>query len=252
MRLDEKVFFGKVDAVTTIDLIRAAHAGDDEARNRLFIENQGLVWSIVKRFYGRGCESDDLFQIGSIGLIKAIDKFDLERELQFSTYAVPLIAGEIKRFLRDDGMVKVSRSIKENAYKVYQAKENLTKALGREVSLSELAAATDMSREDMLTAMEAGADVESLQETYSYGDGREISLEEKLADDRDDHEVMLNSMLVEELLEALPEEDCRLIRMRYFEECTQVETAKRLGVSQVQVSRMEKKILKSMRHMTQN
>ncbi len=236
--------------MTTTDLIRAAHAGDENARSRVVTENLGLVWSIVKRFYGRGYESEDLFQIGSLGLIKAIDRFDLGLGLQFSTYAVPLITGEIKRFLRDDGMVKVSRSIKENGARLSRERERLLKALGREATVAELSAATDMSQEEIFMAMEAGADVGSLQETIFSGDGGEITLEEKLADDRNEQEKMLNHMLIEELLCTLSDDERKLIHMRYFEERTQMETARVLGVSQVQVSRMEKRILKELRRKT--
>ncbi len=233
-------------------LVTAAHEGDKQARNTLVEENLGLVWSIVKRFYGRGYEPEDLFQIGSVGLIKAIDKFDLSLGLQFSTYAVPMITGEIKRFLRDDGMVKVSRSLKENGWKLYQARENLSKSLGRDATIGELAAATELSQEEIFMAIEANAQVESLHQTIYQGDGGEISLEEKLTDERDEHEKLLNHMLVEELLEALSEDEQKLIRMRYFEECTQSEIASRLGISQVQVSRLEKKILLRMRQMSQS
>ena len=247
MCLDEENVFWKVGAVTTTDLIKAAHDGDEEARSKLVTENMGLVWSIVKRFYGRGCESEDLFQIGSVGLIKAIDRFDLDLGLQFSTYAVPLITGEIKRFLRDDGMVKVSRSIKENGIKLSKIREKVMGTLGREATITELATATDMSHEEIFMALEAGMDVGSLQETIYQGDSSEISLEEKIADDTDEQEKMLNHMLIEELINALSEDEKRLIHMRYFEERTQAQTACVLGVSQVQVSRMEKKILKEMR-----
>lgn len=233
-------------------LVTAAHEGDMQARNTLVEENLGLVWSIVKRFYGRGYEPEDLFQIGSVGLIKAIDKFDVSLGLQFSTYAVPMITGEIKRFLRDDGMVKVSRSLKENGWKLYQAREHLSKSLGRDATLGELAAATELSQEEIFMAIEANAEVESLHQTIYQGDGGEIALEEKLADDRDEHEKLLNHMLVEELLDALSEDEQKLIRMRYFEECTQSEIAARLGISQVQVSRLEKKILLRMRQMSQS
>ncbi len=237
--------------MTTTDLIRAVRAGDEEAKTRLVTENMGLIWSIVKRFYGRGYESEDLFQIGSVGLIKAIDRFDLELGLQFSTYAVPLITGEIKRFLRDDGMVKVSRSIKEKGAKMYQARERLLKELGREPSVAELAVATDMSDEDIFIAMEGNADVESLQEKIYAGDDGEISLEERLADNSDEQEKMLNHMFIEELLKSLSEDERKLIHLRYFKDYTQAVTAEVLGVSQVQVSRMEKKILHKLRSQSQ-
>jgi RNA polymerase sporulation-specific sigma factor len=233
-------------------LVTAAHEGDMQARNTLVEENLGLVWSIVKRFYGRGYEPEDLFQVGSVGLIKAIDKFDTTLGLQFSTYAGPVITGEIKRFLRDDGMVKVSRSLKENGWKIHQAREQLSKTLGRDASVGELAAQTALSPEEIFMAMEANAQVESLHQTVYQGEGDGVALEERIADHRDEQEQLLDHMLVEELLEALPRQEQQLIRMRYFEEHTQSEVAKALGISQVQVSRMEKKILLHMRRLGQS
>jgi RNA polymerase sporulation-specific sigma factor len=233
-------------------LVKAAHEGDMQARNTLVEENLGLVWSIVKRFYGRGYEPEDLFQVGSVGLIKAIDKFDISLGLQFSTYAVPVITGEIKRFLRDDGMVKVSRSLKENGWKLHQAREQLSKTLGRDATLGELAAATALSQEEIFMAMEANAEVESLHQTVYQSDGGGVALEERIADQHNEQEQLLDHMLVEELLAALPEQEQQLIRMRYFEEHTQSEVAQDLGISQVQVSRMEKKILMRMRRLGQS
>lgn len=233
-------------------LIEAAHKGDIKARDTLVEENLGLVWNIVRRFYGRGYETEDLFQIGSVGLIKAIDKFDTSLGLQFSTYAVPLITGEIKRFIRDDGMVKVSRSLKETGWKLHLAREKLERELGRDATISELAAATEMSYEDIFMAIDANSRVESLHQTIYQSDGGEIFLEEKLADDRDENEKLLDSMMIEELISSLKEDEQQLIRMRYFDDYTQSETAKRLGISQVQVSRLEKRILRHMRQMTQS
>ena len=198
---------------------------------------------------------EDLFQIGTIGLIKAIDKFDLSYEVQFSTYAVPMISGEIKRFLRDDGPIRISRTLKENGWKVKQAAQKLAHSLGREPSLAEIAAETGMEREDVVLAMEAGVEVESIYKTVYQSDGNEIQLLDKVAssgtsDGWEDEEKdrLLNHMLLTQLLEELPEADRDLIRMRYFEDMTQSEVAKNLGISQVQVSRLEKKILLSMRH----
>ena len=146
----------------TMELIQSAHAGDKEARDRLVSENMGLVWSVVRRFLGRGHEPEDLFQIGSIGLLKAIDKFDLAFDVRFSTYAIPMITVEIKRFLRDDGMIKISRSLKEMAAKARTEKEKLGTALGREPTLEELAAALEVEPMELAAAMESGAEVESL------------------------------------------------------------------------------------------
>jgi len=232
----------------TIALIEKSHQGDKEARDMLVKENMGLVWSIVKRFAGRGHEQEDLFHIGSIGLIKAIDKFDISYEVKFSTYAVPMISGEIKRFLRDDGMVKVSRTLKENGYKIKQATQSIAHEMGREATLEELAAATELSTEDIVMAMDANVEVESIYKTVYQGDGNQISLVDKLIEKRDDHEILLNRMILEQLMEILDEKERTLILLRYFHDKTQMEVAKELGISQVQVSRMEKKILLHLRH----
>jgi RNA polymerase sporulation-specific sigma factor len=184
----------------TFALIEKSHQGDKEARDMLVAENIGLVWSIVKRFNGRGHEQEDLFQIGTIGLIKAIDKFDTSYEVRFSTYAVPMISGEIKRFLRDDGMVKVSRSLKENGYKIRQATQFIAHEMGREATLEELAAATELSTEDVVMALDANVEVESIYKTVYQGDGNQISLVDKLIEKRDDQEKLLNRMLLEQLL----------------------------------------------------
>ncbi len=227
-------------------LIERSHAGEKEAREVLVEKNLGLVHHIVKRFIGRGCEVEDLLQIGTIGLMKAIDKFDISYEVKFSTYAVPMISGEIKRFLRDDGMIKVSRSIKENGYKVKQAAERLRQQTGQEPTLSQLAEETGFLPEDIVMAMEAGAEVESIHKTVYQTDGNEIYLVDKLADaDKSEH--VINNIMLEQLLSELEENERELIRLRYFQEKTQTEVAGRLGISQVQVSRMEKRILLSMR-----
>lgn len=231
----------------TLALIAKAKLGDKAARDQVITENIGLVWCTVKRFLGRGYEADDLFQIGSIGLMKAIDKFDDSFEVKFSTYAVPMIAGEIKRFLRDDGMIKVSRSLKENGWKVRQAAEHLAHQLGRDATLEEIAAATELTVEDIVMAMEANVEVESIYKSVYQSDGNEIYLVDKIPEKKDDNEVLLNHMLLEQLLEELNETERELIKLRYFQDKTQVEVAKKLGVSQVQVSRMEKKILIRMR-----
>ncbi|PXV85981.1 RNA polymerase sporulation-specific sigma factor [Lachnotalea glycerini] len=231
----------------TIALIEKSHQGDKKARDMLVEENMGLVWSIVKRFVGRGHEQEDLFQIGSIGLIKAIDKFDTSYEVKFSTYAVPMISGEIKRFLRDDGMVKVSRSLKENGYKIRQATQSISHEMGREATIEELAAATELSAEDIVMAMDASVEVESIYKTVYQGEGTQISLVDKLEEKNDEQEKLLDHMLLEQLLEILDEKEKKLIILRYYQDKTQMEVAKVLGISQVQVSRMEKKILLRMR-----
>lgn len=228
-------------------LIARSQAGDKEAREVLIEKNLGLVHHIVKRFLGRGYEAEDLFQIGSIGLMKAIDKFDLSFDVKFSTYAVPMISGEIKRFLRDDGMVKVSRTLKENGWKAKQAAERIFHDKGREATLEEIAEETGLSREEIVMAMEANIEVESIYKSVYQSDGNEIYLVDRLPEKKDDNEKLLNHMLLEQLIGELGETERTIIMLRYFQDKTQVEVAKRLGISQVQVSRMEKKILIRMR-----
>ena len=231
----------------TLALIKSAHEGDKKARDTLIAENIGLVGSIVKRFQNRGVEMEDLFQIGSIGLIKAVDKFDLSYEVQFSTYAVPMITGEIKRFLRDDGILKVSRSLKEMVQKAYGVREALEKQKGREPTVSEIAEEMDVPVEELMLAMEAGAQVESLQQVIYQGDGNDISLMDKLEEKENTGEKLLNRLFLEEILGELDGKERELIFKRYFLEKTQSAIAEEMGISQVQVSRMEKKIIKEMR-----
>ena len=231
----------------TLALIGRSHQGDKEARDTLFEENTGLIYSVAKRFLGRGVDMEDLFQIGSIGLLKAVDHFDLSFDVRFSTYAVPMIAGEIKRYLRDDGLLKVSRSLKENCARIYQLREELERTLDREPTLEELAGECGMSMEELVLAMESGAEVESLHKTIYQGEGNEISLMDKLPEKVNGQEVLLDRILLEEILGSLDARERRLIYMRYFQEKTQTEIAGELGISQVQVSRLEKRILKNLR-----
>lgn len=231
----------------TIALIQKSHDGDEEARAQLVEENAGLVWCIVKRFMNRGVEAEDLFQIGSIGLLKAIDKFDLTYNVKFSTYAVPMISGEIKRFLRDDGMIKVSRSLKELAYKAYLCQERLQESLGREPLLSEIAQELSVSIEELTMAMEASGDIESLQKSIYQKDGQDIRLMDKLPGQERQEDKILDHMVLGNLLMSLEQTERQLIYLRYFANRTQTQVGEELGISQVQVSRMEKKILKQMR-----
>ena len=231
----------------TLALIERAHQGDKEARDLIFQENIGLVWSIVKRFQNRGVDLEDLFQIGSIGLLKAVDKFDTSYEVKFSTYAVPMISGEIKRFLRDDGMIKVSRSLKETCYKAYLAREKLEKKMGRDPQIQDMAKEIGIPEEELIQALDSSAEIESLQKTIYRGEGNDICLLDKLEEKRDRQEESLNRILLEEILGSLSPQERQLIYMRYFQERTQTEIAGELGISQVQVSRMEKKILKRLR-----
>lgn len=231
----------------TIALIQKSHEGDEEAKAQIVEENTGLIWCVVKRFYNRGAEAEDLFQIGSIGLLKAIDKFDLSYDVKFSTYAVPMISGEIKRFLRDDGMLKVSRSLKEMAYKAHCCREKLRGERGDEPSLGEIAKAMQVDKEELVLALEAGAEVESLHKTIYQKDGHEIQLLDKLEEREEREEAVLNRMLLAQLLEQLKPEERRLIYLRYFANKTQSDVGAMLGISQVQVSRLEKRILEQMR-----
>ena len=228
-------------------LIEAAHNGDKAARERLVTENMGLIWSIVRRFSGRGYEMEDLFQIGSIGLIKAIDKFDTSFQVRFSTYAVPMISGEIKRFLRDDGMVKVSRTIKENGWKLHRASEKLLYEMGREPTIDELSQETGIMKEDIVMALEANTEIESIYKSVYQGDGNEIFLVDKLPEKCDENEKLINSLALKQIMEELTEQERIIIELRYFHEKTQTEVAKTLSVSQVQISRIEKRILLKMR-----
>lgn len=231
----------------TMKLIAMAHQGDKDARDRLVMDNIGLIWSIVRRFQGRGYELEDLFQIGSIGLIKAIDKFDLSYEVKFSTYAVPMITGEIKRFLRDDGMIKVSRSIKEMGTKVRAAREHLNVSMGREPTIEEIAEQVGASREEVAASIEAGAEVESLYKTINKNDETSIYLIDKIEEESQVQEHLLNQMVLKELLTSLEEREREIIIRRYYDNQTQTQIAQALKISQVQVSRLEKKILKQLR-----
>ncbi len=243
-------------------LIARSQAGERDAREVLIEKNLGLVHHIVRRFANRGHDLEDLFQIGTIGLMKAIDKFDLSLGLKFSTYAVPMITGEIKRFLRDDGMVKVSRTIKENGMKVSAARQKLQSILGRDPSIQEIAEETGMDREEIVLAMEASTEVESIYSAVYQDDGSEVYLVDKVvrgsgsvgssmvgiySSEDSEKEELLNHMLLKQLLDGLEPSERELIYMRYFQNKTQMEIASVLGISQVQVSRMEKKILLRMR-----
>ncbi|MDD3252466.1 MAG: SigF/SigG family RNA polymerase sporulation sigma factor [Lachnospiraceae bacterium] len=228
-------------------LIRQAHEGNQEAREKLVMNNVGLVWSIVRHFTGRGCELEDLFQIGCVGLLKAIDKFNLDFEVKFSTYAVPMITGEIKRFLRDDGMIKVSRSIKELGMRVRSAREKLTGELGREPTLEEIAVRVGVSREEAAASLEAATEVESLYKNIGGAEDQNLCLMDRLPDEREDQERLMNQMVLKQLLDQLEEKEREIIVRRYFENQTQSQIAAALSISQVQVSRLEKKILRRMR-----
>ncbi len=231
---------------TTV-LIARAQSGDKEAREVLVEKNLGLVHHIVKRFLGRGYDAEDLFQIGSIGLMKAVDKFDLSFDVKFSTYAVPMITGEIKRFLRDDGLIKMSRVLKENGAKIARASACLGQDLGREATISEIAAATELTEEEVVEALEANTEVESIYKTVYQGDGSEITLADRISDRQDGTDEVVNHLVLRQAMDGLEAQERELIYLRYYQDKTQVEVAGRLGISQVQVSRLEKRILLRMR-----
>ena len=236
-------------SIDTIQLIMMAKEGDKLAQGVLVENNIGLVWSIVRRFQNRGHETEDLFQIGCIGLIKAINKFDTTFEVKFSTYAVPMIIGEIKRFLRDDGIIKVSRSLKEVSNKARITKEVMSKELGREPTISEMAGRLDISTEELVMAVEAGYTPESLFNPVGEGDNSTLMLIDKLNDDCNEDETdIIDKIALKQVLDTLKPREKQIIILRYFKEKTQVQIAKLLGISQVQVSRIEKKILEDLRN----
>ena len=231
----------------TAELIRRSQDGDKEARDTLIQENMGLVHHVVRRFLGRGAEAEDLTQIGAIGLMKAIERFDLSYEVRFSTYAVPMIAGEIRRFLRDDSMLKVSRSLKELAVKAAKLREKLFMEQGEEPGIPELARQLGVEPEELVLACDSCSEVESLHKIIYQGDGEGVSLMERVEEKRDEQEALLTGMLVRELLDTLEPKERRLILLRFFYDKTQAQVAGELGRTQVQVSRAEKRILRKMR-----
>ncbi|ODM28085.1 RNA polymerase sporulation sigma factor SigF [Acetivibrio mesophilus] len=232
----------------TLDLIADAKAGNKNAQSVLVEKNVGLVWSIVRRFQNRGYETEDIFQIGCIGLIKAINKFDCSFDVKFSTYAVPMIIGEIKRFIRDDGIIKVSRSLKELSNKIRVTKEIMSKELGREPSVSEISDQLGIPVEELVMAMEANCTPESLYSTVGEGESSSTLLIDKIANESNNHEVdIVDRIDLRKVLDTLKPREKQIIVLRYFKEKTQVQIAKMLGISQVQVSRIEKKILEEIR-----
>ncbi len=221
------------------DLIRRRQAGDKEAGDLLVAENAGLIWSVAKRFLGRGAEAEDLYQLGCLGFLKAVEGFDLEFGTQFSTYAVPKISGEIRRFLRDDGAIKVSRSIKERSAAIRQMRARLSSALGREPSLQELADHTGFTPEEIAVAEAAVMEVESIHREC----GEEGFTLENILTDTESEERLLEKIALRQAISELPEREKTVIQLRYFHGLTQDRVAKVLGVSQVQVSRIEKKAI---------
>ena len=230
----------------TREFIRQEQQGSQEAKEILLQENVGLIWNIVKRFYGRGYDPEDLYQIGAIGLLKCIDNFDFSYDVKFSTYAVPMIMGEIRRFCRDDGMLKVSRTLKSLAVQAAQMRERMTKELQRDVTLQELENGLGVTLEALLPALEATKDVESLSASLFEGEnGKKTELEERLG--KAEEEEIVDRLFLEEALNTLPQRERQILMLRYFRDFTQSQIAARLGISQVQVSRIEKRVLSQMR-----
>ena len=227
------------------ELIARAQSGDLAAKEALVEENTGLIWSVARRFMGRGTEPDDLYQLGCLGFLKAVDGFDLEYGTQFSTYAVPKIAGEIRRFLRDDGAVKVSRSLKEQSATIKSARSRLTSALGREPTIQEISRQTRFTAEEIALAETATAATESIQKET----GEEGFTLENVLTDTESEEKMVEKIALRQAVEALPERERTVVQLRYFHSLTQQRVAKVLQVSQVQVSRIEKKALAMLREL---
>ena len=231
----------------TLELIKKAHEGDKEARDRIVSENAGLIWSIVRRFKGRGCELEDLFQIGCIGLMKAIDNFDLSHQVKFSTYAVPMIIGEVRRFLRDNNSIRVSRSLRDIAYKTVSAREALTRELDREPTLDEIAERTSISREEIIQSLDAIQSPLSLYEPIYSDGGDTLYVMDQISDKKNKEDNWVQEIALCEALKKLPKREQRIIKMRFYEGKTQMEIAQEIHISQAQVSRLEKSALKTMK-----
>ena len=229
----------------TEELIRLAQAGDREAGETLVNENSGLIWSVARRFIGRGTETDDLYQLGCLGFLKAVEGFDLEFGTQFSTYAVPKIAGEIRRFLRDDGAIKVSRSLKEQAATIKSMRNHLTTALGREPTIQEISRQTGFTPEEIALAETATAATESINREL----GEEVFSLDNILTDTETEEKLVEKISLRQAIDKLQEREALVIKLRYFHGLTQERVSKVLEVSQVQVSRIEKKALAHLREL---
>ncbi len=247
--MDVEVKNNKKEAYLTDEevknLIAKSQTGDQDARDIIVNRNTRLVWSVVQRFLNRGYDPEDLFQIGCIGLIKSVDKFDLSYDVKFSTYAVPMIIGEIQRFLRDDGTVKVSRSLKETANKIRKMKDELSKTLGRVPTVAEIAEKLEISPEEIVFAQEASRSLSSIHETVYENDGDPITLLDQIADQSENK--WFDKIALKEAIRHLNERERLIVYLRYYKDQTQSEVAERLGISQVQVSRLEKKILQQIK-----
>ena len=231
---------------TNEEYIKEAINGSNEAMENIINNNQGLVWNIVARFSGRGYEKEELYQIGAIGLIKAVKRFDFSFGVKFSTYAVPYIMGEIKRFIRDDGPIKISRSIKELNSKINELQNKNLKEAGQELSVKEVARKLNVSKEEVAVAIESARPLESINEE-AYNEENGESKISKISNKEDDVNKLINRLTINRLIQELDEREKKIIILRYFREKTQTEVANLIGISQVQVSRIEKKILNSMR-----
>jgi len=228
-----------------LELLKKAQSGDEEAKKILIEFNQGLVWNVVKRFLNRGYEKEELFQTGCIGLIKAINNFDFSYNVKFSTYAVPMIIGEIKRFLRDNNPIKVSRSLKETAAKTFKAQEKLSKKLRRRPTISEIAREINISEEDVILSLEASKKPSSLDEIAFQDDSSPIYVVDQIKNEETENDI-INKIALKELINKLKPREKKIIILRYFRDMTQTQVAEKLGLSQVQVSRIEKKIIKKL------
>ena len=229
-----------------VELIKRAQNGDEVAMTKIINDNVGLVWNIVRRFLNRGYDKEDLFQIGCLGFVKAIKRYNLEYDNKLSTYAVTMIIGEIKRFLRDDGMVKVSRSLKEIATKVREIQEYNIKQFGMELELEEVAKKLNISKEDIILSLEATSYIDSLDKTIT-GEKDDDTIGERIIKKENDYDKLIDKMTIQSVIEILDEKERKVIIYRYYKEMTQSQIAKLLGISQVQISRLEKKALSKMK-----
>lgn len=229
------------------NLIKEAQNGNKEAFECIVNENTGLIWSVVKKFSARNMEIEDLFQIGSMGLVKAVKNFNFNYDVKFSTYAVPMIMGEIKRFLRDDGIIKVSRGLKETAFKAARAKEVLRAQNNKEPSVDEIAQYINVDIETLVTALNASRDVDSIDRKIESDKGKEMNVIDTITAVEDKSGEIVDNILLKAAIKSLDPREQKIVNMRYIEELTQSDTALKIGVSQVQVSRFEKKILKKLR-----
>ena len=233
----------------SVEAIKKAQSGDKYEMERMIRDNNGLIWSIVKRFSGRGYDVEDLYQIGCIGFIKSIKRFDTNYDVKLSTYAVPYMIGEIKRYIRDDGPIKVSRSIKELGMKIRELQKESINKKGKELTIEELEKELKISKEDITLALEANNTVESIDGKYyrDNKDGNSIKLIEKISSDKNEAESITNKLAIKQLIEGLEDRDKEIIFLRFYKDKTQSQVAKILGITQVQVSRLERKILENMK-----